>query len=73
MNKGIERVFSKEVELAKLMYDTYCQAVGGKAYNGDPLPTSEELFSDKSKTVQANGWYEVAVMVDEFYGNLYSS
>lgn len=46
----------KTEELARLMYDNYCEAVGGKAFNGDPLPSSGEFFSDTSKTKQANAW-----------------
>lgn len=46
--------------LARLMYDDYCRAVGGKAFNGDPLPKSEEFFGDLSKVKQANAWRVVA-------------
>lgn len=42
--------------LAKLMYDDYCEAVGGKAFNGDPLPNSREFFNDESKKKQSNAW-----------------
>lgn len=44
--------------LAKKVYDKYCEAVGGKAFNGDPLPKSEEFFSDPAKQKQANAWRE---------------
>lgn len=47
-------------ELARLMYDNYCGAVGGKAFNGDPLPKSDEFFTDASKTKQANAWRSAA-------------
>lgn len=42
--------------LARLMYDDYCVAVGGKAFNGDALPGSEEFFTDPSKEKQATAW-----------------
>lgn len=42
--------------LAKKTYDLYCEAVGGKAYNGDPLPKSEDFFSDETKSKQADAW-----------------
>lgn len=42
--------------LAKKVYDTYCKAVGGKAFNGDPLPHSSEFFNDPTKERQANAW-----------------
>lgn len=46
--------------LAHTLYDHYCQAVGGKAFNGDPLPLSGEFFADESKEKQANAWRETA-------------
>jgi hypothetical protein len=46
--------------LAKRMYDAYCEAVGGVAYNGDKLPTSQEFFSDTTKEKQANAWRKSA-------------
>lgn len=46
--------------LARAMYDAYCVAVGGHAYDGRPLPTSEEFFEDASKATQAGGWYAAA-------------
>ena len=47
---------NKQEQLAMLMYDNYCDAVGGKAFNGDDLPKSKEFFSDPSKQKQADGW-----------------
>ena len=45
---------------AKKMYEAYCAAVGGKAFNGDPLP-SWALFSvDPSKQLQVSGWLAAA-------------
>jgi len=49
-----------ELVLAKIMYDKYCEEVGGKAFNGDPLPGSEEFFADQNKTKQANAWIATA-------------
>jgi hypothetical protein len=46
----------QELILAKLMYDEYCKAVGGVAFNGDPLPDSEEFFSDDTKIKQRKAW-----------------
>lgn len=46
--------------LARAMYDTYCEAVGGKAWNGQPLPGSGEFFADPAKKVQADGWRAAA-------------
>lgn len=50
----------KHEKLAREMYDTYCKAVGGTAYNGDKLPTSEEFFTDPMKEKQADAWREAA-------------
>lgn len=59
-------MYNKE-GLARKMYDRYCVEVGGKAFNGDKLPGSEEFFTDESKTKQADAWRAVAqVAMDEF-------
>lgn len=46
--------------LARKMYDVYCTAVGGKAYNGDPLPDSDTFFADKTKELQSKAWIAAA-------------
>ena len=59
-------MYNKE-GLARKMYDAYCEAVGGKAFNGDALPKSDEFFTDENKTKQADAWRVVAqVAMDEF-------
>ena len=47
-------------EKAIELYDIYTAAVGGKAYDGRPLPTGAEFINDPAKQVQANGWRAVA-------------
>lgn len=47
-------------DLAMKMYDGYCEAVGGKAFNGDPIPSSEEFFNDETKAKQAGAWIRAA-------------
>jgi hypothetical protein len=47
-------------QIAGEFYDTYCAAVGGKAFNGDPLPKSEEFLADPTKAKQADAWRAVA-------------
>ncbi len=47
-------------ELARLQYSNYISAVGGKAFNGDPLPSAEEFFTDDSKKKQADSWRSAA-------------
>lgn len=46
---------------AKRLYEEYCKAVGGKAFNGQPLPDWETFSSDESKKIQADGWRQVAI------------
>lgn len=48
--------------IACLLYTTYCNAVGGKAYDGKPLPSWHAFVADPTKTKQADGWHEVAAM-----------
>ncbi len=62
--------------LAKKTYDLYCDAVGGKAYNGDALPKSDEFFSDESKKKQADAWrkaleptYELLLSITQNLGH----
>lgn len=50
----------KQESLARGMYDEYCDAVGGKAFNGDDLPKSDEFFTDETKQKQANAWRKTA-------------
>lgn len=47
-------------QFACKLYDVYCEAVGGKAWDGRPLPTSEEFFYDATKAKQADAWRAVA-------------
>lgn len=60
-------------DVAAKMYDAYCAAVGGKAFNGDPLPGSLEFFSDENKKLQSEAWLVVADVaieaVEEAFNN----
>ncbi len=47
-------------ELAEKLYKTYCIAVGGKAFNGDPLPNWKQFRADPTKKVQSEAWMKVA-------------
>lgn len=51
-----DHITEKAIEL----YDIYTAAVGGKAWNGDPLPTGKEFINDPAKQLQANAWRAVA-------------
>lgn len=46
--------------LARRQYEVYCQAVGGVAFNGTPLPSWDEFVNDPEKQKQVHGWREVA-------------
>lgn len=47
-------------QLAGRLYDRYCAAVGGRAFNGDPLPGWNEFLADPAKSKQSNAWIEAA-------------
>jgi len=47
-------------QVAKELYDTYCAAVGGVAYNGDTLPSWEEFSTDPTKQRQSEAWLATA-------------
>ena len=42
--------------ITEVVYNDYCQAVGGIAFNGDPLPDWEEFQSDPNKVKQSSAW-----------------
>lgn len=46
--------------LAANLYETYCRAVGGRAYNGDLLPSWREFAADTNKIPQVEAWRQVA-------------
>lgn len=46
--------------LAGLLYTAYCEAVGGHAHDGKPLPTWAEFSGDPTKTKQLTGWLAAA-------------
>lgn len=45
----------------EIAYDAYCESVGGKAYNGEPLPA----FKDIAKESVRRGWEAAAGAVAE--------
>jgi len=47
-------------EKAGQLYEVYCEAVGGVAFNGDPLPPWKDFSSDPGKVKQADAWRAVA-------------
>lgn len=47
------------------LYTVYCTAVGGVAFNGDPLPTWAEFVAHPDKQKQAAAWRAVASHVLE--------
>lgn len=47
-------------DLANDLYIAYCKAVGGKAFNGDVLPSWQEFRNDESKKKQSDAWIKVA-------------
>jgi hypothetical protein len=45
---------------AEELYETYCEAVGGKSFDGSPLPSWESFKKDPEKAKQVRGWMAVA-------------
>jgi hypothetical protein len=46
------------------LYEVYCAAVGGIAFNGDPLPHWTEFRLDPTKKKQSDAWMKVAETVE---------
>lgn len=57
----------KEI-LACILYSEYCEKVGGKAFNGEPLPGWSEFRADENKIKQVNAWLAVAEKALSFTG-----
>ena len=47
-------------KIAGNLYEEYCAQVGGKAFNGDPLPDWQTFRADPSKQKQSQAWVAVA-------------
>lgn len=52
-------------DLAGQAYNVYCEAVGGVAFNGDPLPTWKEFCRDPKKEKQKLGWLRVGGLIHQ--------
>jgi hypothetical protein len=48
------------LQAAQILYDNYCTEVGGKAFNGEPLPDWQTFYNDPSKSKQAHAWERAA-------------
>ena len=46
--------------VAEELYETYCTAVGGVAFNGDALPNWKAFRADPSKKKQSDAWMAAA-------------
>lgn len=46
---------------AAQLYEAYCREVGGKAFNGAPLPSWAEFAADPTKNKQRLAWIAVAL------------
>lgn len=57
-----------EIE-AGIAYETYCRKVGGKAFNGDPLPDWTTFRSDPKKKVQSDAWVAVSDAMKQQFKN----
>jgi hypothetical protein len=52
-------------DLADILYTEYCIAVGGVAFNGDPLPDWQTFRSDPTKRKQSGAWLRVSQVAIE--------
>ena len=59
----IKHVVMPTEQKAGIMYEAYCVAVGGKAFNGDPLPDWQKFRSDATKEKQSSAWIAAAQAV----------
>lgn len=67
---NLDKITDRQYALADILYTTYCKAVGGKAFNGEPLPDWDTFVNDDNKETQAEGWLQVAaVALDELKGS----
>jgi len=55
-------------DFAGHLYEGYCNAVGGVAFNGDPLPSWQEFRADETKKKQSNAWVIVAILAEDRCG-----
>jgi hypothetical protein len=55
-------------DIAGELYEVYCKAVGGLAYDGKLLPAWKEFRADPGKRKQSDAWIEVAVAVEKMAG-----
>lgn len=46
--------------VAERLYETYCKSVGGKAFNGDSLPSWKDFLEDPLKKKQSDAWLDTA-------------
>jgi hypothetical protein len=53
--------------IAGELYAAYCEAVGGVAFNGDPLPCWMEFSHDPTKEKQIKGWMAAAERAMELW------
>ena len=49
-------------EHAGRLYAAYCEAVGGTAHDGKPLPAWAEFRADPAKAKQSGAWVKVAAL-----------
>lgn len=51
-------------DIAEAAYTAYREAVGGKAFNGDPLPTWTQMCLDSKKEHLVRAWRAAADAVE---------
>ena len=58
MAANLSQTLANHEDCAGRAYEAYCVAVGGKAFNGDPLPDWATFRADPTKRKQSDAWVE---------------
>jgi hypothetical protein len=65
--KDLSDLDDTDLNLGRINYTAYCKAVGGVAFNGDPLPAWEVMVKDPTKVKIVRAWVEGAdAVIDSF-------
>lgn len=52
---------SNAERLGKAAWEAYRESVGGKSFNGEPLPTWEEMTKDPKRAAVRKAWIESGI------------
>jgi hypothetical protein len=64
--ESVVAVGSKEL-LGRIAWNAYLASIGGKSWNGEPLPAWEQMVADEKKKAIVAAWCEVARAIIHYY------